>query len=118
MSYVFIVAIIVLGILLYKMLGQSEKTYAYTRTMTVTYRPDGSEQITRIDESGIVFIAEKEITIDGNQYIYKSHDKKKIKARLNYEGKVLKSITLSLSSGGQKFYYVDKIKSVNDIVRR
>ena len=99
------------------MLGQSEKTYAYTRTMTITYRPDGTEQISRLEESGIVFISSKTITIDGEPYIYKSADRKKIQARLNYEGRSLKSINLALPNGGEKFFYVDKISSVKEVMR-
>lgn len=117
MTIVFIIAIIILGVLLYKMLGQSEKTYAYTRTMTISYKLDGTEQLTRLDESGIIFISGKTVTIDGEPHTYKSHDRKKIQARLNYDGNTLKSINLSLPNGGEKFYYVDKINSVKDIVR-
>jgi hypothetical protein len=117
MTIVFIVATLVLAVLLYKMLGQSEKTYAYTRTMTVSYRPDGTEQITRIEESGIVFVSPKTITIDGEPYIHKSSDRKKIQARLNYEGGHLKSIQLAQPNGGEKFYYVDRINSVKDVMR-
>jgi len=117
MTIVFIIAIVVLGVLLYKMLGQEEKTYAYTRTMTVSYRLDGSEQITRLEESGIVFVTPKTITIDGSVYFHKSSDRKKIQARLNYEGGHLKSINLALPQGGEKYYYVDKINSVKDVMR-
>jgi hypothetical protein len=118
MSFVFIIAIIILGVVLYKLLSQSEKTYAYTRTMTITYKPDGTEQLNRIEESGIIFIARRTVTIDGEPYLYKSADRKKIQARLNYDGGTLKSISLSLANEGEKFYYVDKINSVKDIVRR
>ncbi|HRO42745.1 MAG TPA: hypothetical protein PL009_07905 [Flavipsychrobacter sp.] len=117
MTVVFIIATVILCVLLYKMLGQGEKTYAYTRTMTISYRADGSEQISRMDESGIVFVAPKTITIDGSAYVYKSSDRKKIQARLNYEGGHLKSINLALPNGGEKFYYVDKINSVKDVMR-
>jgi hypothetical protein len=117
MSIVFIIAIIILGVLLYKMLGQSEKTYAYTRTMTITYRPDGTEQLTNVDESGIIFISGRKVTIDGEAFVYKSADRKKIQARLNYEGGSLKSINLLMPNGGEKFYYVDKINSVKDVMR-
>jgi len=117
MPVIFIVAIIILGVLLYKMLGQSEKTYAYTRTMTISYRPDGTEQINRLEESGIVFVSGKTITIDGEPYIYKSSDRKKIQARLSYESGTLKSINLILPNGGEKFFYVDKINSVKDVMR-
>lgn len=117
MIIIFIVAIVVLGVLLYKMLGQSEKTYAYTRTMTISYKPDGSEQINRLEESGIVFVSSKTIVIDGEHFIYKSSDRKKIQARLNYEGGHLKSINLSLPNGGEKFFYVDRINSVKDVMR-
>lgn len=116
MTYVFIAAIIVLCILLYKMLSQGEKTYAYTRTMTITYRADGSEQTSQIDESGIIFVSSNAITIDGEQYLYKSSDKKKIQARLNYEGPHLKSINLALPRGGEKLYYVEKINSMKDVM--
>ena len=118
MSFVFIIAIVILGVVLYKLLSPSEKTYAYTRTMIITYKPDGTEQLNRIEESGIIFIAGKTVTIDGEPYIYKSADRKKIQARLNYDGGTLKSINLSLPNEGEKFYYVDKINSVKDIVRR
>ncbi len=117
MNIVFIIAIVVLGVLLYKMLSQSEKTYAYTRTMTITYKPDGTEQLSSLEESGIIFISGKTATIDGEPFVYKSSDRKKIQARLNYDGGTLKSINLSLPNGGEKFYYVDKINSVKDIVR-
>lgn len=117
MTVVFIIAIVVLAVLLYKMLGQGEKTYAYTRTMTITYKPDGTEQISRIDESGIVFVSPKTITIDGQPYVHKSTDRRKIQARLNYEGGNLKSIQLALPNGGEKFFYVDKISSVKDVMR-
>ncbi len=116
MTIVFIIAIIVLGILLYKMLGQGEKTYAYIRTMTITFKPDGTEQITRLEESGIVFVTGKTVTIDGEPYIHKSSDRKKIQARLNYDGSQLKSINLLLPNGGEKFFYVDKIASVKDVM--
>lgn len=118
MGIVFVIAIAVLGVILYKMLSQSEKTYAYTRTMTITYRPDGTEQLSRNDESGIVFIAKTTVTIDGEPYIFKASDRKKIQARLNYDGGTLKSINLTLPGGGEKFYYVDKINNVKDIARR
>jgi hypothetical protein len=118
MSIIFIIAIIVLGILLYKMLSQSEKTYAYTKTMTITYKPDGTEQLLPVDESGIIFVAKRTVTIDGEPYIYKSSDKRKVQARLNYDGATLKSINLSLPDTGEKFYYVDKITNVKDLIRR
>ncbi len=117
MPIIFILVIIVLGVLLYKMLGQSEKAYAYTRTMTITYRVDGTEQISKLEESGIAFITSKTVTIDGQPYLYKSTDKKKIQARLNYEGSHLKSINLSLPDGGEKYFYVDRISSVKDVMR-
>ena len=118
MTIVFIIAVVILGVVLYKMLSQPEKTYAYTRTMTITYKPDGTEQISRMDESGIIFIARKTVTIDGEPYIYKSSDRKRIQVRLNHDGGTLKSINLSLPNEGEKFYYVDRINSVKDIVRR
>ena len=117
MSIVFIIAILILGVLLYKMLGSTEKTYAYTRTVTITYRADGTEQLNKQEESGIVFISGKKVTIDGETFFHKSSDRKKIQARLNYEGSILKSIHLALPNGGEKFYYVDKISSVKDVMR-
>ena len=69
MTIVFIIAIIILGVLLYKMLSPGEKTYAYTRTMTITYRPDGTEQLSRQEESGIIFISGKTWT-PNNLYVY------------------------------------------------
>jgi hypothetical protein len=117
MTFIFIIAIVILGVVLYKLLSQSEKTYAYTSTMTITYKPDGTEQLSKLEESGIIFIARKTVTIDGEPYFYKSSDRKKVQARLNYDGGTLKSISLSLPDEGEKFYYVDKISSVKDIVR-
>ena len=117
MTIVFIIAIGVLAAVLYKMLSTSEKTYAYTRSMTITYKPDGTEQLLRQEESGIIFITRKTVTIDGESYIYKSSERRKIQARLNYDGGTLKSINLSLPGKGEKFYYVDKINSVNDLVQ-
>lgn len=118
MGIVFVIAIAILGVILYKMLGSSEKTYAYSRTMVITYRADGSEQLTRSEENGIIFLTKKNVTIDGTVYLYKSPDRKKIQARLNYDGGHLKSITLAMRGGGEKFYYVDRINSVKDIQRR
>jgi hypothetical protein len=117
MSIVFILGIIILAAVLFKMLSQSERTYAYTSTMTITYKADGTEQLSRVDESGIIFIARNTITIDGQPYIFKSSDKRKIQARLNYDGGNLKSINLSLPDGGEKFFYVDRINSVKEVMR-
>jgi hypothetical protein len=117
MSIVFVLGIIILAVVLFKMLSQSERTYAYTSTMTITYKPDGTEQLSRLQESGIVFISNKIITIDGQPFVYKSSDKRKIQARLNYDGGTLKSINLSLGDGGEKFYYVDRISSVKEVMR-
>jgi len=118
MGIVFIIAIAVLGVVLYKMLGASEKTYAYSRTMVIKYGADGTEQLTRSEENGIIFLTKKNVTIDGTAYLYKSNDRKKVQARLNYDGGHLKSITLAIRGGGEKFYYVDRINSVKDLPRR
>lgn len=109
-NILFIIAVAVLGIILYKMLSPSEKTYTYSRTMTVSYRPDGTEQVNRYEESGIIFVEKNVVMIEGEKYIFKSPDRKKIQARLNYDGGVLKSISLQQKQGGEKLYYVDKIR--------
>lgn len=114
----FVIVIAILGIVLYKMLGNSEKTYAYARTMIIRYRPDGTEQIESFEESGIVFIGKNTVTIDGQPFVYKSSDRKKIQARLRYEGGVLKSIHIKQPNGGEKLYYVDKITDLKSLPRR
>ena len=118
MVVVVIIAIVILSVVLYKMLGQSEKTYTYTRTVTITYKPDGTEQLQRLEESGIIFLSGKKLTIDGEDYVFKSSDRKKIQAKLNYEGSALKSVTLNLPDGGEKFFYVDKTNRVKEIQQR
>ncbi|MBS1782514.1 MAG: hypothetical protein JSS78_05575 [Bacteroidetes bacterium] len=118
MAIVLVVATILLAIVLYKLLGKNEKTYAYTHTMTITYRIDGTEQIQKMNENGIVFITGKKVLIDGNPYVYQSSDRRKIQARLNREGKRVKTIVLFLTNGGEKYYYVDQINNIKDVVRR
>ncbi len=117
MGIVFVIAIVILGILLFKMLNNPEKTYGYTQTATVSYREDGSEQVDTMDETGILFINKKYVIIDGEQYLYKSGDRKKNQARLNYDGNTLKTVSLFLPENGQKLYYVGKINSVREMRR-
>ncbi len=109
MIFLFIIAIIVLAVVLFRMLGQSEKTYTYNHTVTISFRPDGSEQVEKGNETGVVFLTRKAVTIDGESFLYKSPDRKKIEARLNQEGGTLKSISVKQTGGGQKFFYLDKM---------
>jgi hypothetical protein len=117
MGIVFIIAILILGILLFKMLNQPERTYGYTQTVTISYKPDGTEQLDKVEENGILFVNKKHVMIEGEQYIHKSSDKKKIQARLNYDGNTLKTVSLFLPNIGEKLYYVGKLHSVKDVRR-
>lgn len=117
MGIVFVIAIFILGILLFKMLNNPEKTYGYTQTAIITYAPDGTEQVDRAEETGILFINKKYVMIDGEPYLYKAADKKKNQARLNYDGNTLKTVSLFLPDNGQKLYYVGKINSVAEMRR-
>lgn len=118
LNIVFVILIAVFGIILYRMLGPSEKTYAYSRTMTVSYRPDGTEQVEHYEESGIIFIGKTTVTIDGEPFVYKSSDRSRIQARLHYESNVLKSIHLKNASGTEKLFYVDKITDLKALSAR
>lgn len=117
MSIVVLLAIILLGVLLYKLLSSPEQTYAYTRTMIISFKPDGTEEISSQEESGIIFIGRKTVTIDGEAYRYKSSGRKKIQAKLNFDGGSLKSVRLSLNDDGEKLFYVDKIHNVKEAAK-
>ncbi|HTN45432.1 MAG TPA: hypothetical protein VL098_03735 [Flavipsychrobacter sp.] len=117
MGIVFTIAVFLLGFLLFRMLNQPEKTYGYTQTATITYNSDGSEQVQNADENGILFVDKKYVKVEGEQYIHKSSDRKKMQARLNYDGNTLKTVSIFLPNNGEKFYFVGKITSVKDLRR-
>lgn len=117
MGIFFAIAVFVLAILLFKMLNQTEKTYGYTQTATITYRPDGTEQVSKMEETGILFVNKKYVVLEGEQFLYKSSDRKRVQARLNYDGNTLKTVSLFLPNNGEKLYYVGKINSVKEMRR-
>lgn len=114
---VFIALILILAIMLYRMLGPSERTYAYTRTVTIRFLADGNEEIMQADEAGIVFINKNIVTIDGEDYALKGAGKMDdTNARLNFEGAHVKSICIAFP-GGEKHFYVDRLPSVAGLPR-
>ncbi|HQE12493.1 MAG TPA: hypothetical protein PLQ78_07075 [Flavipsychrobacter sp.] len=117
MGIVFIVVIFILGILLYNMLNSQEKTYGYTKISTISYRTDGTEQIKTFDETGILFVAKKFVTIDGERYWFKNPNKKLNQVVLKYDGNTLKTVCLNLPENLQRLYYVGKMNSIKDLSR-
>lgn len=112
MGIVFIIVIFALSIILFKMLNSQEKPYGYTKVSTISYRPDGQEQVNTTEETGILFVNKKFITIDGERYWYKHQERKKNQVSLYYEGSTLKTVALNLPDNLQRLYYIGNVKSI------
>ena len=70
-----------------------------------------------MEETGILFVNKKYVMLEGEQFLHKSGDRKKIQAKLNYDGNTLKTVSLLLPNNGEKLYYVGKINSVKEMRR-
>lgn len=114
MVLVFVALIIVLAVMLYRMLGPSEKTYAYTRTVTVRNLPDGKQELLEQSEAGIVFINKNIVTIDGEDFLLKATGDDERNAHLIYEGAQIKGISIMMVEGEKRFF-IDRLAGVPNL---
>ena len=117
MAILFIIAIIVLGVTLYLMLGSGEKAYSYDRTVTLSIDGEGFEQSDRKSETGMVFITRRGAVIDGETFPYKPTRKNRKRAKLQYDGDHLRSVSIRVPNG-EKFFYVHRVPSVSRMSKR
>jgi hypothetical protein len=101
----------VLSIALYRMLSRGGKTYAYTRTQTISFLSDGSEHVVQGSETGSIIITNKTVLIDGLEYCYKPMEGEALQAILEYDDSGLMSVRVLLQDG-EKQYFVEKSAAV------
>lgn len=117
MALLLIIATVVLGIILYMMLGKGEKAYAYSSTVMLYIDKEGFEQADRKSETGMVFITRRGAIIDGEVYPYKKNRRNKHRAKLQYDGNILRSVSIRVAKG-EKIFYVQRLNALSKKVAK
>ncbi len=115
MRPILLVVAAALSIALYRMLSRGGKTYSYSRTQTLTFMGDGSENVVQGSEIGSIIITNKTVLIDGQEFLYKPMEDEQLQAVLEYDESGLRCVRVLLNEG-EKQYFIEKAPSAKGIV--
>jgi hypothetical protein len=99
------------------MMGRGGKTYSYGRTKLISFLPDGTEQATQNNESGVILINNRFVIIDGVEYVYKPYGEDPLEAILEYENNHLASVRVLLPDS-EKQFFIEKVEASKDSSKR